>query len=225
MTVTGGILVHPGMQRQVRDLVVRADLGPRPPAPVDRLGPVERPDGSLVDLYWKLCADIVVTDFRRVILVTRRFDPGRGKWATPGGGFDQADLDAPPASSSRWSPRTRALWATAIREAEEETGVDRAIIEAARVQPLRRLRTDFAFGIRAARTDDPDLGIQAGDLLAFGTQCFAAVTSEDLSRVRLKPGPNEKRAAAIRISQLKPDRFGIRLQVGLIQEALRYALA
>lgn len=163
--------------KSVRDAAV-ARLGAHfdgcdaPDACATDLGMIETPDGA-VRLIARHAVDLVVTDegAQRVVLIKRRFPPGAGKWALPGGFMDASETQQ----------------AAALREAEEETGLIAALRKSgenkrrrgALHQPERlgRWRTARRFDIRGTQWLQQPLQLgpvvlRPGDLMAVTTQPF-----------------------------------------------------
>lgn len=97
----------------------------------------------------------------------------------------------------------------ALREAVEETGIDKQLLEKAKVIPVGNRSYHRPFDIRVAWGDMPGTDIKKGDLFAVSTQAFCVKTTQDLSHVPLKAGDDAKQVHVARISSLTPDQFGI----------------
>jgi len=107
----------------------------------------------------------------------------------------------------------------ALREAAEETGISKRLLEAARIIPLGHRSYDRPFDIRVAWGDMPGTDIKKDDFFAVSTQGFCVKTPQDLSQVSLKAGDDAKQVLVAKISSLIPDEFGIADHLAMIQAA------
>lgn len=68
--------------------------------------------------------DIIVCHKGQVLLIQRKGHPHKGSWALPGGFHDTAALPGEP-----WLPGKESAREAAVRELQEETGIDPRIVE------------------------------------------------------------------------------------------------
>ena len=104
--------------------------------------------------------------FGNVVLITRRHNPGAGLEALPGGFID-------PVQGIGGATVAEKAVTAALREAVEETGINKQLLEGAQVIPLGNRSYDRPFDIRVAWGDMPGTDIKKGDLFAVSTQAFS----------------------------------------------------
>jgi hypothetical protein len=109
--------------------------------------------------------------------------------------------------------------AAALREATEETGISKRLLEGAQVVAVGHRSYNRPFDIRVAWGDMPGTDIKKGDFFAVSTQAFRVKTTEDLSEVVLKAGDDAKAVVVATISRLTPDEFGVADHLPMIQAA------
>jgi 8-oxo-dGTP pyrophosphatase MutT (NUDIX family) len=107
----------------------------------------------------------------------------------------------------------------ALREATEETGISKRLLEGAHIIPLGHRSYDRPFDIRVAWGDMPGTDIKKGDFFAVSTQAFCVKTPQALLRVSLKAGDDAKGVLVVRISDLAPEDFGVADHLAMIQTA------
>ena len=107
----------------------------------------------------------------------------------------------------------------ALREATEETGIGKQLLEGAQIIPLGHRSYNRPFDIRVAWGDMPGTDIKKGDFFAVSTQGFCVKTTQDLSHVSLKAGDDAKGVLVAKISSLNPDEFGVADHLSMIQAA------
>jgi hypothetical protein len=107
----------------------------------------------------------------------------------------------------------------ALREATEETGIGKRLLEGAQVIPLGHRSYDRPFDIRVAWVDMPGTNIKKGDLFAVSTQGFCIKTTQDLPQAPLKAGDDAKHVLVAMMSSLTPDEFGIADHLAMVQAA------
>lgn len=211
--IKDNMLIDPSLQQEIIGRAVDGNFGNNPNRAVDSLGTLKMPDGREVHVHLRHASDaIILDDFGNVVLVTRRHNPGAGLKALPGGFID------PVRGIGGTFVAEKAVTA-ALREAVEETGINKQLLEQAQVVPLDNRSYDRPFDIRVAWSDMPGTDIKKGDLFAVSTQAFSVKTTEDLSQVCLKAGDDAKRVQVARISSLTPDQFGIADHLPMIRAA------
>jgi ADP-ribose pyrophosphatase YjhB (NUDIX family) len=207
------MLVDPPIQERIIRRAIDGKFGDNPNQAVHSLGSVKMPDGREVPVYLRHAADAVLwDDFGHVVLITRKHNPGAGRKALPGGfmdpvqGIDGAIVGEKAATA-------------ALREATEETGISKRLLEEAQIIPLGHRSYDRPFDIRVAWGDMAGTDIKKGDFFAVSTQGFSVKTTQDLSQVPLKAGDDAKHVLVATISTLTPDEFGIADHLAMIQAA------
>jgi ADP-ribose pyrophosphatase YjhB (NUDIX family) len=211
--IKDNMLIDPSMQKDIIRRAVDGDFGDNPDQAVHSLGTVKTPDGREVGVHLRHAADAVILDnFGQVVLVTRKHNPGSGLKALPGGFMDpvQGDGGTTVAENSV---------SAALREATEETGVSRQLLEAAGIIPVGHRSYDRPFDIRVAWGDMPGTDIKKGDFFAVSTQAFCVKTTQDLSRVSLKSGDDARAVLVSQISSLTPNEFGVADHLAMIRAA------
>jgi 8-oxo-dGTP pyrophosphatase MutT (NUDIX family) len=194
------------VRRDIINLVLQAGLPDRPGALATLLGDFTLPDGTSRPLFVRYAADAVLTDAaRNIALITRRYKPGAGQLAIPGGFIDLVN-GAP-----------EDVVTAARRELHEETGIDPDLIQAATVTGIGWRRYDRPFDIREAWSDIPDTGIRKGDLFMASTQPVYFRTAADLTRTRLAPADDATGAQVVNIAALDAASLGIPDQFGMLE--------
>ena len=201
--VKDNFLIDPSLQQEVIRRAVDGNFGNNPDQAVHSLGTLKMPDGTEVHVHLRHAADAVILDnCGHVVLITRRHDPGAGLDALPGGFLDP--VPGIGGTSIVEKPITAAL-----REAVEETGINRQLLERAHVVPVGNRSYDRPFDIRMAWGDMEGTDIRKGDLFAVSTQAFSVKTTQDLAQVTLEAGDDAKGVHVAKISSLTPGQFGI----------------
>jgi 8-oxo-dGTP pyrophosphatase MutT (NUDIX family) len=199
--IKDNMLIDPSLQQEIIRRAADGNFGDNPTQAVHSLGTLKMPDGR-VPVHLRHAADAVILDnFGHVVLITRKHSPGAGLEALPGGFLDP--IQGSGGASVAEKPATAAL-----REAVEETGIGKQLLEGAKV-PVGNRSYDRPFDIRVAWGDMPGTDIKKGDFFAVSTQAFRVKTTQDLSRVFLKAGDDAKGVHVARISSLTSDQFGI----------------
>lgn len=211
--IRGDMLIDPSVQKVVIRRATDGAFGDNPNQAVHFLGTVKMPDGREVRVYLRHAADaIVLDDFGHVVLITRKHNPGAGLKALPGGFLD-------PVQGIDGAITAEKAATAAQREATEETGISKRLLEEAQVTPLGHRSYDRPFDIRVAWGDMPGTKITKGDLLAVSTQGFRVKTTEDLSQAPLKAGDDAKHVLVAKISSLTSVEFGIADHLAMILAA------
>jgi ADP-ribose pyrophosphatase YjhB (NUDIX family) len=207
------MLIDPSLQQEIIRRAVDGNFGNNPNRAVDSLGALSVPDGREVHVHLRHAADaIILDDFGNIVLVTRRHNPGAGLKALPGGFLD-------PVRGIGGTIVAEKPITAALREAVEETGIDKQLLERAQIVPLGNRSYDRPFDIRVAWGDMEGTNIKKGHLFAVSTQAFSVKTTQDLSQVFLKAGDDAKGVHVAKISSLTPDQFGIADHLPMIRAA------
>ena len=201
--VKDNFLIDPSLQQEVIRRAVDGNFGNNPDQAVHSLGTLKMPDGTEVHVHLRHAADAVILDnCGHVVLITRRHDPGAGLDALPGGFLD-------PVPGIGGTIIVEKPITAALREAVEETGINRQLLERAHVVPVGNRSYDRPFDIRMAWGDMEGTDIRKGDLFAVSTQAFSVKTTQDLAQVTLEAGDDAKGVHVAKISSLTPGQFGI----------------
>jgi len=200
--IKDNMLIDPSLQQEIIKRAVDGNFGNNPSQAVHSLGTVKMPDGREVSVHLRHAADAILLDnFGNVVLITRRYSPGAGLKALPGGFID------PIRGIGGATVAEKAITA-ALREAVEETGINKQLLEGTPI-PLGNRSYDRPFDIRVAWGDMPGTDIKKDDLFAVSTQGFSAKTKQHLSQVSLKAGDDAEGVHVAKVSSLTPDQFGI----------------
>jgi len=201
--VKDNMLIDPSLQQEIIKRAVDGNFGNNPSQAVHSLGVIKIPDGTEVPVHLRHAADaIILDDIGNIVLVTRRHNPGAGLDALPGGFLD-------PVHGNGGAIIAEKAVTAALREAVEETGIDKQLLEGAKVTPVGSRSYDRPFDIRVAWGDMPGTDIKKGDFFAVSTQAFRVKTTQDLSQVSLKAGDDAKGVHVAKISSLIPNQFGV----------------
>jgi len=213
------MLVDPSLQKEIIKRAVNANCGDNPNQATHSLGTLKTPDGREVAAHLRHAADaIILDDCGHVVLITRKHNPGVGLKALPGGFMDSVQGIAGAIVAEKAAT-------AALREAVEETGISKSVLQAAHVIPVGHRSYDRPFDIRVAWGDIPGTGIEKGDFFAVSTQGFCVKTTQDLSRVGLKAGDDAKAVLVAKISSLTPEEFGVADHWAMIHAAAAAAHA
>jgi ADP-ribose pyrophosphatase YjhB (NUDIX family) len=211
--IKDNMLIDPSMQKDIIRRAVDGSLGDNPGQAVHSLGTVKTPDGREIAVHLRHAADaVLLDDFGHVVLITRKHNPGAGLKALPGGFMD-------PVKGTGGATVAENAVTAALREATEETGISKGLLEGAQVIPVGHRSYNRPFDIRVAWGDMPGTDIKKGDFFAVSTQAFRVKTPQDLSRVSLKAGDDAKGVLVANISSLTPDEFGVADHLAMIQAA------
>jgi ADP-ribose pyrophosphatase YjhB (NUDIX family) len=211
--VKDNMLVDHSIQKEIIRRAVAGVLGDNPNQAVHSLGTVKMPDGREVSVHLRHAADaILLDDFGHVVLITRKHNPGAGLKALPGGFMD-------PVRGIDGAIVAEKAATAALREAAEETGISKRLLEGAHIIPLGHRSYNRPFDIRMAWGDMPGTVIKKGDFFAVSTQGFCVKTPQNLSHTSLKAGDDAKGVLVAKISNLTPDEFGVADHLAMIQAA------
>src|SRR5580658_4302258 len=140
--IQDNMLIDPSMQKEIISRAVDGNFGDNPNQAVDSLGTVKKQDGREVAVHLRHAADAVLCDdFGHVVLITRKHNPGAGLKALPGGFMD-------PIRGSGGATVAENAITAALREATEETGISKRLLEGAHIIPLGHRSYDRPFDIR-----------------------------------------------------------------------------
>ena len=207
------MLIDPSMQKEITRRALDGNFGDDPNQAVHSLGTVKTPDGREVAVHLRHAADaVLLDDFGHVVLVTRKHNPGAGLKALPGGFLD-------PVRGSAGATVAESGITAALREATEETGISKRLLEGAHIIPVGHRSYNRPFDIRVAWGDMPGTDIKKGDFFAVSTQAFCVKTIQDLLRVSLKAGDDAKGVLVATISSVTPDEFGVADHLAMIEAA------
>ena len=207
------MLIDPSMQKEIIRRALDGNFGDNPKQAVHSLGTIKTPDGREVAVHLRHAADaVLLDDFGHVVLVTRKHNPGAGLKALPGGFMD-------PVQGNGGAAVVENAVTAALREATEETGISKRLLEGAHIIPVGHRSYNRPFDIRVAWGDMPGTDIKKGDFFAVSTQAFCVKTTQDLLRVSLKAGDDAKGVLVATISALTPDEFGVADHLAMIRAA------
>jgi len=211
--IKDNMLIDPSMQREIIRRAIDGNFGDNPNQAVHSLGTVQTPDGRAVAAHLRHAADaVLMDDFGHVVLVTRKHNPGAGLKALPGGFMD-------PVRGSGGAAVAENAVTAALREATEETGIGKRLLEGAHIIPVGHRSCNRPFDIRVARGGIPGTDIKKGDFFAVSTQAFCVKITQDLLRVSLQAGDDAKGVLVATISSVTPDEFGVADHLAMIQAA------
>ena len=211
--IKDNMLIDPSMQKEIIGRALEGNFGDNPNQAVHPLGTVKTPDGREVAVHLRHAADaVLLDDFGHVVLVTRKHNPGAGLKALPGGFMD-------PVRGSGGAAVAENAVTAALREATEETGISKGLLEAAQVIPVGHRSYDRPFDIRVAWGGIPGTDIKKGDFFAVSTQAFCVKITQDLLRVSLQAGDDAKGVLVATISSVTPDEFGVADHLAMILAA------
>ncbi len=147
--IKDNMLIAPSIQKEIIRRAVVGTFGDNPKQAVHSLGSVKLPDGREVPVHLRHAADAVVLDAcGYVVLITRKRNPGAGLKALPGGFMDPVQgVDGVIVAEKATN--------AALREATEETGIGKQLLEGAHIIPLGHRSYDRPFDIRVAWGDIP----------------------------------------------------------------------
>jgi len=205
--IENNMIIDPATQSRLIEIILAADLPDTATTPAAKLGPVTLPDGTTRTLFVRFAADAVLTDAaRNIVLITRKHRPGIGRLAIPGGFLDLVD------------GRLEDALTAARRELHEETGIDLALIAAARHTGTGRRRYNRPFDLRTAWSDIQGTEIREGDIFMASTQPIYLQTTADLTTTPLNPADDATAAQVIAIHSITPETLGIPDQLEMIKE-------
>jgi len=211
--IKDNMLIDPSMQKEITRRALDGNFGDDPNQAVHSLGTVKTPDGREVAVHLRHAADaVLLDDFGHVVLVTRKHNPGAGLKALPGGFMD-------PVRGSGGAAVAENAVTAALREATEETGIGKRLLEGAHIIPVGHRSYNRPFDIRVAWGDMPGTEIKKGDFFAVSTQAFCVKITPDLLRVSLQAGDDAKAVLVATITSLTPDEFGVADHLAMIQAA------
>jgi len=211
--IKDNMLIDPTMQKDIIRRAIDGNFGDNPNQAVHSLGTVKTPDGREVAAHLRHAADaVLLDDLGHVVLITRKHNPGAGLKALPGGFMD-------PVQGSGGATVAEKAVTAGLREATEETGISKRLLEEAHIIPVGHRSYNRPFDIRVAWREMPGTDIKKGDFFAVSTQAFCVKTTQDLSRVFLNAGDDARGVLVATISRLTPDEFGVADHLAMIRDA------
>ncbi len=204
------MVVDPALQHLVIERVMAAGIADQPAQAVQLLGLVRLPDGQMVQLFARHAADaVLIDDAGQVVLVTRRFSPGAGMLAVPGGFIDELGGVVEIAAVA------------AAREAVEETGIDPSLLRLVGCRAIGRRAFNRPFDIRRAWNNPPGTVINKGDLFSVSTQAFCFKIPGNLQTEHLQAGDDAKSVSIHTINHLAPELFAVPDHFAMIHAAIQ----
>jgi 8-oxo-dGTP pyrophosphatase MutT (NUDIX family) len=211
--IKDNMLIDPSMQKEIIRRAVDGNFGDNPSQAVQSLGTLKLRDGLEAGVHLRHAADaVLLDDFGHVVLVTRKHNPGAGLKALPGGFMD-------PVQGLGGATVAENALTAALREAAEETGISKRLLDGAQAIPVGHRSYDRPFDIRVAWGDMPGTDIRKGDFFAVSTQAFCVKIPQDLSHTPLKAGDDAKAVLVAAISSLTPEDFGVADHLPMIRAA------
>jgi ADP-ribose pyrophosphatase YjhB (NUDIX family) len=207
------MLIDPPLQQEIMRRISVANICVSQPLhTADPLGSLEMPGGREVSVYLRHAVDAVLLDNTgKVVLITRRNQPGMGLAALPGGFIDlrhgSVTIVEQPAEA-------------ALREAREETGISEDILAAANVKAVGTRACDRPFDIREAWGDVAETPIKQGDLFAVSTQAFCVRIKGDFSSIPLRAGDDASQVQVEEVAALRAEHFGVPDHLAMIRQAV-----
>jgi ADP-ribose pyrophosphatase YjhB (NUDIX family) len=207
------MLVDPALQQEIMRRITAANVClSQPLHTADPLGMLEMPGGREVSVYLRHAVDAVLLDSAgRVVLITRRNQPGMGLAALPGGFIDlingSASMVEQPAEA-------------ALREAREETGISGDIVAAANVKAVGTRACTRPFDIREAWDDIAGTPIKQGDLFAVSTQAFCVRIKGELANISLRAADDASKVRVEEVAALRAEHFGVPDHLAMIRQAI-----
>lgn len=121
--IKDNMLIDPALQQEIIKRAVDGNFGNNPSQAVHSLGTLKMPDGREVSVHLRHAADAILLDSSaNVVLITRRYSPGAGLQALPGGFID-------PIRGIGGATVAEKAISAALREAVEETGINKQLLE------------------------------------------------------------------------------------------------
>jgi ADP-ribose pyrophosphatase YjhB (NUDIX family) len=211
------MLVNPALQQEIMRRITIANICVSQPLhTADPLGLLEMPGGKEVSVYLRHAVDaVLLDDAGKVVLITRRNQPGMGLAALPGGFIDlrhgSASMVEQPAEA-------------ALREAREETGISEDILAAANVKAVGTRACTRPFDIREAWDDIAGTPIKKGDLFAVSTQAYCVRIKGNFSTIPLQAGDDASKVRVEEVAALRAEHFGVPDHLAMIREAVELRL-
>lgn len=209
------MLVDPVLQQEILRRAQAGNFGfGQPSQPLNALGSITMPDGRQVSVYLRHAVDpVLLDDLGNIVLITRRHSPGAGLEALPGGFIDSV-------RNRDGSVVVEQAERAALREAMEETGIDKNILAMAKVTPVGKRSYNRPFDIREAWHDIPDTPIKKGDLFAVSTQAFWMRIKGDLSKIALQAMDDASKLRVEKVAALRPEQFAVPDHLPMIKQAV-----
>ena len=213
MVIKDHMLVDPALQQEIMRRITVANICTSQPLhTADPLGLLALPGGKQVSVYLRPAVDaVLLDDTGKVVLITRRNQPGMGLAALPGGFIDLRQ-----GSASMVEEAAEA----ALREASEETGISDDILAAADVNAVGTRACNRPFDIREAWDDIAGIPIKKGDLFAVSTQAFCVRIKGNLSTILLQAGDDASKVRVQQVAALRAGDFGVPDHLAMIRQAV-----
>lgn len=213
MVIKDHMLVDPALQQEIMRRITVANICTSQPLhTADPLGLLALPGGKQVSVYLRPAVDaVLLDDTGKVVLITRRNQPGMGLAALPGG-----FIDLRPGSASMVEEAAEA----ALREASEETGISDDILAAADVNAVGTRACNRPFDIREAWDDIAGTPIKKCDLFAVSTQAFCVRIKGNLSTILLQAGDDASKVRVQQVAALRAGDLGVPDHLAMIRQAV-----
>jgi ADP-ribose pyrophosphatase YjhB (NUDIX family) len=204
------MLVAPQLQAEIAARCRAGQFPDEPTAVANDLGLLHLPDGHSIRVWLCHAADcILLDDLWQTVLITRLHNPGKGKFALPGGLLDEA------ANGRLESSRIAAL-----REATEETGISPTALAQADIRQLGHRRHERPFDIRRAWNNLPGTPVQKGEVFTVSTLAFRVKLRGDLKQMLLKAGDDATAVDVVPAAEIKAEDLAVPDHFDMIREAL-----
>jgi bifunctional NMN adenylyltransferase/nudix hydrolase len=205
------MLVEPVLQQEVaRRIDERHFAFTQPSRSAEPLGTLEIGEGKSVGVYLRHAVDaVLLDDLGQVVLITRRHNPGAGLEALPGGFIDPSQAGVMEQAAD-----------AALREAVEETGIGKDVLQAAVVTAVGTRVYSRPFDIREAWGDIEGTPVRKGDLFAVSTQAFQVRLKGDLREIALKASDDATRVRVERVDALRAEQFAVPDHLPMILRAV-----
>ena len=209
------MLVDPALQQEIMRRITAADIcASQPLQTVDPLGLIDMPGDRQVSAYLRHAVDaVLLDDVGKVVLITRRHNPGMGLEALPGGFIDVIH-DSEGAVVAEQPAKA------ALRETMEETGIGEDILATAKVTPVGTRVCNRPFDIREAWADIAGTPIKQGDLFAVSTQAYCVRIKGDWSAIAMQAGDDASKVRVEEVAALRPEQFGVPDHLPMIRQAV-----
>lgn len=176
-----------------------------PVNPSKNLGEVTLDNGQKVNSFVIHAVDAIITNGKSVVMINRKFEPGKGKPALPGGFMDPGEINVQ----------------SAIREAEEEAGIK---LSSSQVVAKGNRNYDRPYDIRIAKGKGllDKYGVGNGDAFIVSTQ-WILFKVDDLENKNLIAGDDAQPGSVrlVPIKNINRSYVGIPDHADMVQEATK----
>jgi len=205
------MLVEPVLQKEVARRIDALHFAfTQPSRSAEPLGTLAIGEGKSVEVYLRHAVDaVLLDDLGQVVLITRRHNPGAGLEALPGGFIDPSEAGVMEQAAG-----------AALREAAEETGIGKDVLQAAEVTAVGTRVYSRPFDIREAWGDIEGTPVRKGDLFAVSTQAFRVRVKGDLKEIALHASDDATRVRVERVDALRAEQFAVPDHLPMILEAV-----